>query len=212
MGWKCCYWHLVSKNYEILEEIGKSETSIVYLALCKRGRLRDRKVALKRVIVLLILCDSVKWLPIPWHSDSATASAFNLCSYFFRIVSFDTSSSPSSCCCLIVLHIYDWIILLSCYGAMFSGNSIWFSAYSQPSSSLRGWTSRISQDLGWRFGILEEGACTSSEYSGREFVDGGWLPSCRLFLVEVHKNSQWFLETVELLSCDTPSAVNTCHL
>ena len=40
---------LTFKNYEILELIGQGETSTVHLAVCKRGRLRDRKVALKKV-------------------------------------------------------------------------------------------------------------------------------------------------------------------
>jgi len=36
-------------NYDILEEIGRGSTSIVHLAICKRGRLRDRQVAIKKI-------------------------------------------------------------------------------------------------------------------------------------------------------------------
>ncbi|KAL6304318.1 kinase-like domain-containing protein [Sparassis latifolia] len=38
-------------NYEIHEEIGRGSTSVVYRATCKRGRLRNRLVALKKIIL-----------------------------------------------------------------------------------------------------------------------------------------------------------------
>ncbi|EGN94254.1 hypothetical protein SERLA73DRAFT_77679 [Serpula lacrymans var. lacrymans S7.3] len=37
------------ENYDILNEIGHGSSSVVYLATCKRGRLRNRQVALKKV-------------------------------------------------------------------------------------------------------------------------------------------------------------------
>ncbi|KII84640.1 hypothetical protein PLICRDRAFT_57606 [Plicaturopsis crispa FD-325 SS-3] len=36
------------ENYDVLEQIGNGSTATVYVALCKRGRLRNRKIALKK--------------------------------------------------------------------------------------------------------------------------------------------------------------------
>ncbi|KAI0355673.1 kinase-like protein [Trametes cingulata] len=36
-------------NYELLEEIGRGTTAIVYRATCRRGRLRNRQVAVKKI-------------------------------------------------------------------------------------------------------------------------------------------------------------------
>ncbi|TFK52510.1 kinase-like protein [Heliocybe sulcata] len=38
------------QNYDIQEEIGQGRSSIVYVSVCNRGRLRNRKVALKKII------------------------------------------------------------------------------------------------------------------------------------------------------------------
>jgi hypothetical protein len=43
----------LTKNYEIIKEIGRGTKSIVHLAICKKGRLRNRKVALKEVWLYL---------------------------------------------------------------------------------------------------------------------------------------------------------------
>ncbi len=47
LDWLCLtnFW----QNYDILEQVGHGGTSVVYLATCKRGRMRNRLVALKKV-------------------------------------------------------------------------------------------------------------------------------------------------------------------
>ncbi|KZT19518.1 kinase-like protein [Neolentinus lepideus HHB14362 ss-1] len=39
------------QNYDIQEEIGQGRLSTVYIAICRRGRLRNRKIALKKIIL-----------------------------------------------------------------------------------------------------------------------------------------------------------------
>lgn len=41
--------NVVSQNYTVHEEIARGASSVIYRATCKRGRLRNRLVALKKV-------------------------------------------------------------------------------------------------------------------------------------------------------------------
>jgi hypothetical protein len=46
------------QNYEILKEVGQGATTTIYAAICKRGRLRNRKIALKKVGTHRTMCSN----------------------------------------------------------------------------------------------------------------------------------------------------------
>lgn len=165
--WSC------SKDYEILEEIGNGETSIVYLAICKRGRLRNRQVALKKVSrthiptwtghQLPAIRDPVVAQKFPGHTPSSCP---------FDIPS---SNSPSPQHCFITFDLRDTLRPFSCPGTLLSRNSVYVSPFTRSRHSIRGRTPGSSQELDRRPTVSEKGICNTPRHQTVEHFIGGWL-------------------------------------
>ncbi|KZT73741.1 hypothetical protein DAEQUDRAFT_807948 [Daedalea quercina L-15889] len=70
------------QNYTVNEEIARGATSVVYRAICKRGRLRNRQVALKKVPISSSACEDTRTTTISLHQALHHPSIVSLFSEF----------------------------------------------------------------------------------------------------------------------------------
>lgn len=109
------YTHDVWQNYDIHYEIGRGSTCVVYLATCKRGRMRNRRVALKKVNTLLLLENTTNhYSGMCLDGRTERFRWFNTT----RLVEFAASFALSPMDSIHTLYVLDFFSAVSCHGIL----------------------------------------------------------------------------------------------